>query len=69
MVRPVRRYDGLPQTGQPRNPRFEESAAVPCLATFGWELSSAVLEALLSSPTWLTVAASSPDFTESGDLS
>ena len=68
-LRPERRYDVLPQTGQQRNPWFEESAAAPCLATFGWELSSAVLEALLASPMGLTVAASSPDFTESGDLS
>jgi len=51
MVRRERRYAVLPQAGQRRNPRFEETAAVPCLAIFGWELSAAVLEALPSSPT------------------
>ena len=69
MLRRERRYAVLPQTGQRCSPLFEEPAAVSCLAAFGWELSAAVLEALPSSPTSLTVAASSLDFTESGDLS
>src|SRR5208337_332231 len=69
VVRRERRYAVLPQNGQRNDPPFEKSAVVPCLSTLAWELSSAVREALPCSSTGLTVAASSPDFTDSGDLS
>jgi len=49
VVRWVRWYAVLPQTGQRRKPRSEESAAVTYLVTFGSRFSSTVLKAPLSS--------------------
>jgi hypothetical protein len=68
VVRLVRWYCVLPQTGQRRNPRPGESAAVTCLVTFGSGFYAAVLKAPLSSATWATVAASFPNSNERGDF-
>ena len=69
MVRRVRWYFVLPQTGQRRNPRSMESAAVTCPVTCGSGFSSTVLGALSSSAERGTVATASPNFAEPDDLS
>jgi hypothetical protein len=69
VVRRIRWYAVLPQTGQRRNPRFDESAPATCLVTFGWVFSSSILGALFSSAERGTVATASPNFAEPDDLS
>ena len=69
MVRWVRWYFMLPQVGQQRNPRFDESAPVTCWVTFGWVFSSAIFGALFSSAERGKVATASFNFTEPEDLS
>ena len=69
MLRRVRWYFVLPQVGQRRNPRFDESAPVTCLVTFGWVFCSAILGAFFSSAERGAVATASPNFTEPDDLS
>jgi hypothetical protein len=66
VVRLVRWYFVLPQVGQRR---FDESAPVTCLVTFGWVLSSAILGVLFSSAERGTVAPASLNFSEPDDLS